>query len=410
MSFNDDWDDPVGGYRQRPIHSWDRHKAEEENRQHGAVPKDWNNQQDVRRFVNFHLQDFSGQTQLATHLREFFNRGQITTTSALMLLHEIPRQEERLFKKCVSELAMHIIYSGVPMHEEYVAVMNDYRVYAAMDRSQFIYLRNAVLENSDLRKLGVSWALVGNHLDDALLRERFLATAVTTHALECIQDLGDATADTSDAILFERLEKGIGPDPQSSEKTAEFLSACQLLGTNTLKPEEKVELASQMIVMLVGRQSKRDKGTAGDSSVRTQYTKLRTLNYLLNVIFSQMTPDNAGVMLRWAMGRHRHHEWVWKRITTEVEKVHHWRLAKVERFENGDVGVAWWLRGRQTVVLPTSGSTELYGDLEPAQTLVIVPPSKQLGALINRGDNWTLYQAPLHPLRPPTPQMREAIK
>lgn len=379
-----------------------RQQAEEENRKRGEPPKDWNDRQEVRRFINFHLED-NLRRKLQDVFRGLLHRSEITVDQAIKLIDEIPWEQDRVYMSCVkvleNQLASHDDEGDKSdtLHDMRIAVMNNPRLWAAMTKEGFWFrrIRTAVLERGDFRRLGVTWTNYGNHLDDRKAAWSFLEKAVFTHALECIQDMGDEMTGKADAFLFERIERGIGPDPDTSEKTAEFLGGCLLLATGELPPEEKVKLASEMIILLVGRQSRRDREIGADESVRPAHQGLRTLNYLLNVIFAQMTEANAGTMLRWAMGRHRHHKWVWERIVAEVKR-YHWRIEKVQEFPNGEIGVGWWLRERQTAVIPPEDAPDKF---DPG-TIVLVPPKSQLGEIVDRGDDWTLYRAPLQPLRP----------
>lgn len=379
-----------------------RQQAEEDNRKRGEPPKDWNDRREVRRFINFHLED-NLRRKLQDVFRGLLHRSEITVEQAIKLLDEIPWAEDRVYTSCVKALESHLAShddegdKSDTLHDMRIAVMNNTRLWAAMTKEAFLSrrIRTAVLERGDFRRLGVTWTNYGAHLNDQMMALAFLKKAVFTHALECIQGMGDQLADKADASLFERIEKGVGPDPDTSEKTAEFLGGCLLLATGELPPEEKVKLASEMIILLVGRQSRHDREIGSDGSVRPAHQKLRSLNYLLNVIFAQMTEANAGTMLRWAMGRHRHHNWVWERITAELKR-HHWRIEKVQEFQNSEIGVAWWLRGHQTAVIPPENTPD---KVDPG-TIVLVPPKSQLGEVVESGDDWALYRAPLQPLRP----------
>lgn len=373
----------------------------------GAVPADWNSRADVRRYVEHWLGEPAVDARrLIQEFRDLLRCEEVTAMQVFTALDEIPWRAERPYRECVTSLEYYLNdLTGV----EQIKVMNNHRLFSNLSERMRRMIRNDVLARGDFRKLGVTWTSALNHLDDMFIASAFIEAARQTHCLECIQELGDRSADLADAFLFDCIERGIGPQVKTSEKTAEFLVACNLLATGVFTPEAKIELASEMIIMLVGRQSRYDREIGCDSSVRVCYTKLRTLDYLLKVIFGEMTKNNAGIMLRWAMGRHRHHQWVWERIVDEVKRVHHWQLAKVVKLKTSDLGVKWLRGNHEIVVLPAEGSEALYGKLEVGQ-LVIVPTGKALGLPAETGASWTMYRSALHPLTPPTQVMRDALK
>ncbi len=382
-----------------------RARYQEEHRRNGELPKDWSSQDQRRRFVEHWMREGMLGNPLKVQIEICLRREDITWEQAVALMLEIPSREDRVFKECVGGLRLSDLTP-----EQQLFVMNNGRLVRAISEWEFRRIRDEVLENGDRRALGFAWIDAGGrHFKDREIVADFKQGAITTHCIEVIQELGDDSVAKADAFLSDRLRRGLGSELNMSYKTAEFLGACHVLGTGLFTPEQKAQLASEMIIKLVGHQSRDSREAGMDVTVRPQHQELQTLDYLIGIIAEQMTVENAGIILRWTMGRHRHHKWVWERIKDRF-RMYKWDITTVERFRNGELGVSWRAGRCQIVVLPPDGSTEELGALEAGETRVLVPPDKLLGSPVETGPNWVLYEYPLHPLRPPTPQMREAFK
>jgi hypothetical protein len=168
----------------------------------------------------------------------------------------------------------------------------------------------------------------------------------------------------------------------------------------------RVQMASEMIIMLIGHQTRRDRKLGMDESIRLRDQKLRTLTYLQNVITNAMTLENAGVVLRWAMTRHRHHQWFWQRLTGHVKRCQ-WNVGKVEHVQGFGLGTVRHSGSHQFVVLAYVDN-DPYGEIKADQA-VMIPPHRTLGRPIHEGDDLTVYSGNLQPFLPPTKMMQDIV-
>ncbi len=161
-----------------------------------------------------------------------------------------------------------------------------------------------------------------------------------------------------------------------------------------------------MIIMLIGSQPRRSRQLGIDEVVRPAHQKLRTLAYLQNVITNAMMQENAGVVLRWAMTRHRHHQWFWQVLTNHVKRCR-WNVGKVEQVKGFGLGAVRHSGTHQFAVLPSENNDQ-FGEIRIGQA-VMIPPNRVLGAPIHEDQSITIYCGTLHPFLPPTQAMQDMV-
>lgn len=337
---------------------------------------------------------------------------EVSEVEAIGLIATIPWREERLIKECLGK-----IYWGYSLSiETACAIVNQPRLFAMIDgeytRRQ---IRDKIVDAGCLHKVGVGWLLsVSGNINDQIRAGELIESMVQTHALECIQELGDHSVASADDFLFESVQAGRGSIEGASDKTREFLGACRVLAmpAGVMHTLAKANLSSEMIVMLVGSQSRRSREIGTDETWRPAHQKLKTLNHLLSVITDQMTQENAGEVLRWCMLRNkRHHHWVWRRLMDEVKQCHHWRFGKLTTFEELGRGISYRMgkASREFVVLTNEGQEQnAVGKLQLGR-VVMTAPNRVHGDPIERTDQRSVYRGILHPVMPPSKVMKATV-
>lgn len=335
-------------------------------------------------------------------LEDTLRQGGLTALEALHFIARLPSRngdEESLLEGCLAKLSF---YVEDPLL--YVAVMNIPRIFHILSDSLRWKIRNHVTQDPELLKqVSVGW-VGGRNARDLETYVWLNDVAPFTHSLECIQDGGDATALKADEYLYNRVSQGLGPEGNASKKTAEFLAGCHVLSLEGMPILRRVQMASEMIIMLIGHQTRRDREIGMDESIRLRDQKLRTLTYLQNVITNAMTLENAGVVLRWAMSRHRHHQWFWQRLTSHVKRCQ-WNIGKVEHVQGFGLGTVRYSGSRRFVVLVSENNVY---EIKVEQT-VMIPPHRTLGKPVQEDENLTVYRGTLQPFLPPTKSMQDAI-
>ncbi|MBI4122330.1 MAG: hypothetical protein HY461_03280 [Parcubacteria group bacterium] len=341
-----------------------------------------------------------GRFDLPDLLSQDHRRGDVTLVDAVELISTIPRRQESLIKDCLGKLSWYDVD-----HATACAIVNQPRLFAFVSECDRRRIRDMLVESGDLTQVGVAWiTMVGGHLNDMLAANKLIAAAIETHPLECIQELGDETVRRADEFLLGRVRAGQGAVNGTSLQSREFMGACHLLGLPSLSPLQKAQLASEMLIMLVGSQSRRSREIGADEWTRPIHQRMQTLEHLLAIIIDQMTPENAGVVLRWAMGRRRHHHWLWNRLMDQVKQRHHWRMGTYQDLGDLGCGICYNMGSREIIVLPSEGCEERFGWLKVGCT-VMTAPTHVHGKPVERTEKRTVYRGDLHPLMPPTEAM-----
>ena len=268
----------------------------------------------------------------------------------------------------------------------------------------------AVLENGDLSQLGVWWTQCFQYIDDVIAMNKLIKKRLTrTHSVECIMEMGDRTCMEADELLLSRIMSGAEPEEDCSVRTADFIRAAQVLLTHLL-PHVAVGVASELILKLVGAQTSRDREIGMDEVRRPAHEKLATVKMLMDRIIEMMTPENAGVVLRWTLplkGRHRY--FIWNQLKDALRR-NHWRMIKVRQMGR-ELGVEWQTSGGAIRVLPTREQATRFGSLRP-DVLVMVPGHRELDFLgivesIGIPLGTKTWRGPIHPIHRPTSWMQE---
>lgn len=337
-------------------------------------------------------------------LQDGLRLNHLTAAEAVPLIVRIRGHREfsdKVIEKCLAALPTYHCDAELA-----IALMNNPRLFHMLSDYSRWKIREQVTQDPELmKKVGVGW-VGGRHAKDFETLIWLGQVAVFTHALECIQESGDAHAITADEYLYNRISKGLGAEEKTSHKTAEFLAGCHALALEGMSVERRVQMASEMIIMLVGHQSRESREVGLDVSIRLRDQKLKTLNYLQSIITDAMTVENAGVILRWAMARHRHHQWFWQRLTNKVKSCQ-WNMGKVVKVDGWKLGTVRHAGSRKFIVIVTENNGG-FGDIKVDQT-VMIPPHRILGKPVQEDGHQVVYQGNLQPILPPTKAMRDAV-
>lgn len=345
---------------------------------------------------------YSSQYRTPRLLEDALRRGDVTIVEVLPIINRLRSRDEHeayILKECLRKISF-----DAQDPAQQVALMNTPRIFHMLSDWHRWEIRDHVMKDPNLMKqVGVGW-VGGNNVRDFDSMTWLSREAPFTHSLECIQEAGDATALKADEYLYNRVSQGLGPEVNASRKTAEFLGGCHALSLPGMPILRRVQMASEMIIMLIGHQTRRSREIGMDESVRLRDQKLRTLTYLQNVITNAMMLENAGVVLRWAMTRHRHHQWFWQRLTNHVKRCQ-WNVGKVEHVQGFGLGTVRHSGSRRFVVLASENNV---GEIKVEQT-VMIPPHRTLGKPVQEDENLTVYRGCLQPFLPPTKSMQDAV-
>lgn len=367
------------------------------------------NQKAFSDLLNNCMYSFDGKRKMKQTVDHWIRLNQVTTTVLIDLIATIPMNDEsgyRLAEACIS--CLHWISFTV---EDAVQIVNHPQLFSMMESSIRNRVYRRIMEEADLSKVGVAWIRsVQNPGRDVLSPFEAYQKLLPTHALEMIQDAGDHWINKADAYLLSCLQEGRGATQESTTKTREFLGACHLLKMKTLHPLEQAKLASEMIIMITGSQSRECKEYGNDLIVNIAQTEMKTLTFLEKIITDQMELYNAGEVLRWTMGKHRHQHWFWERLMQHLKTKKHWRIGTLTEFKDLGRGIKYRYPNstKDIIVVMVEGNESLTGTMNVGDT-VMTAPSIVHGAPIDRNENCSVYRGVIHPFRPPSRTMVEAV-